>query len=234
MLKLTERRPNPRAISRPARAFAAAQQRAAHIAVDRASKAGQKRVQQKMKAVGLGRLGNAVGHTSSLRKGRRGERKPWGVIFAKGSDNSLAGGALEAYSRGTTIRPDDQEWLWFQTTAVPRRIGRYRTTPARYNASGLATTIGPLQFRRVGRNLAQLYIRNVTVSPKSGRAKARGERKTRTRIPMKEIVAFVGIRWTRRAKRFDKDQLMRLAAQLVPKYMGEELDLILSKGANLG
>lgn len=234
MLKLTEKRANPRAISRPARAYAVAQKRAVHIAIDRTSKLGQKRVQQKMKAVGLGRLSNAVGHTSSARKGRRGERKAWGVIFAKGSDKSLAGGALEAYSRGTTIRPTSQEFLWFQTTAVPRRIGGKRTTPALYNASGLTTTIGRLQFRRIGRNMAQLYIRNVTVSPKSGRAKAPGKGKTRTRIPMKEIVAFVGIKMTRRAKRFDQHQIMRLATQLFPKYMGEELELILSKGANLG
>lgn len=230
-MRFTERRPDPRAITKFGRKVVAAQNRAAPIAVDRASKVGQKRVQGKMRAVGLGRLANAVGHTSSLRKGRRGDRRPWGVIFAKGGDDSLAGGALEAYSRGATIRPTDQQWLWFQTDAVPRRIGRYRTTPARYNASGLATTIGPLQFKRISSNRAILVIRNISISPKTGRAKAMGPRKTRTRIPMKEIVAFVGIRWTRRAKRFDKDEIMNAASKLVPRYMIEEMEQILSKAA---
>lgn len=227
MFRITERRPDPKAISRWGRKVAAAEKRAAHVAVDRASKVGQKRVQQKIKAVGLGRLSNAVGHTSSLRKGRK-DGKAWGVIFAKGGDQSLAGGALEAYSRGATIRPDDQEWLWFQTSAVPRRIGGRRTTPSLYNASGLVTSIGPLEFRRTRRNTAQLFIRNVSLSPKTGRAKAMGKRRPRTRVAVREVVAFVGIRWTRRAKRLDQNEIMELASSLVPRYMVEEEERALS------
>lgn len=234
MVRITVSRPQLGKISQQGRRVERAQKRAAHLAVDRASKAGQKRVQQKMKSVGLGRLANAVGHTSSKRKNRTDERHAWGVIFARGGDDSRAGGALEAYSRGTTIRPTDQEWLWFQTNAIPRRIARYRTTPARYNRSGLATTIGPLVFKRIGANRALLVIRNVSVSPKTGRAKAMGKRKTRTRVPMKEIVAFVGIRWTRRAKRFDQNEIMRIANSLVPEYIAEEMEKILATGAPIG
>lgn len=202
------------------------------MAVDRASKMGQQRVQAKMRQVGLGRLANAVGHTSSKRKGRSGEgRNAWGVIFARGGDQSLAGGALESYSRGATIRPSNQNWLWFQTSSIPRRVAGKRTTPARYNASGLATSIGKLDFKQISANRALLIIKNVTVSPKNGRAKAMGKRAPRTRIPMKEIVAFVGIRWTRRAKRFDQNDIMSAAAALVPKYMAEEMNSILAKGA---
>lgn len=209
--------------------MADAEKRATHIAVDRASALGQKRVRQKMRAVGLGRLANAVGHTSSKRKNRMSDRNAWGVIFAKGGDDSLAGGALESYTRGSTIRPVEQEWLWFQTSAVPRRINGRRMTPGRYAKSGLETTIGRLIPIRISANRMLLVIRNVTLSPKNGRARAMGKRRPRTRIPVKEVTAFIGIRWTRRAKRLDQNEIMALAAQLVPQYQIEEMDRILAR-----
>ena len=229
MLRLKVTRPPKGAIEKQGLRVEAAQQRAAHYAVDRASSEGHKTVRHRMRSVGLGKLGNAVGHTSSLKKNRTDRRSAWGVIFAKGGDDSRAGGALEAYSHGATIRPKDQEWLWFSTTAIPRRVGRHRMTPARYNRSGFATSIGPLKFKRTGRNSALLVIENVTVSPKNGRAKRAGKRAPRTRIAMKEVVAFVGIRWTKRAKRFDQNQTMAAASSLVPKLMQEEMDRLLAR-----
>jgi hypothetical protein len=231
VLRINVKEPPKGKIASEGRRVARAEKRAIHNAVDRASKDGQKNIQATMKAVGLGRLGNAVGHTSSKRKGRTDERTAWGTVYARGGDQSLAGGALESYTRGTTIRPTTQQWLWFQTKALPRRINRYRTTPARYNASTLVNTIGPLHFVRLSANRALLVVRNVSVSPKTGRAKAMGPRKTRTRIPMKELVAFVGIRMTRRAKRVDHLQLMNRASEMVLTYYPQELEQLLSRAA---
>src|SRR3546814_5698934 len=95
--------------------------------------------------------------------------------------------------------------------SIPARVGRKKITPKLYNNSGLATSIGKLIFRKVKPNLALLVVRKVSLSPKTGRAKALGPRGTRTRIvPEKDTVAFVLIRQTRRAKRWDKDAPARL------------------------
>lgn len=234
MIRWTERRTDRTAITKFGRRVAAAEVRAAHIAVDRATRDAHRNMQAKMKSVGLGRLDRAVGVKTSEKKAR-GKRFAWGAVFAKGGDDSRAGGALEAYSRGTTIKPVNQDWLWFQTDAIQRKVsvgGRLkRITPALYNRSGLATTVGKLNFRRISANRALLVVRNVSVSPKTGRAKhlAKGK-KTRTRIPMKEIVVFVGIKWTRRAKRFDKDEIMSAANDLVATYMQQEMETILASG----
>lgn len=177
-----------------------------------------------MRGVGLGKLDQAVGFTSAQRKGQR-DRTPYAAIFAKGGDESRAGGALEAYSRGTTIRTINGEWLAYATEAVPKRIGRRKITPALYNRSGLVGSIGKLIFRKINPNLALLVLRKVSLSPKTGQAKALGKRAPRTRIvPEKDVVAFVLIRQTRRAKRFDKDIEVSLESRRTPLYMKRWLD----------
>ena len=204
--------------------------RAAVIATDRASREGVIALRQKMRAVGLGKLGNAVGQTSTLRKRQASNRgdDPYGVWFARGGDDSLAGGALESYSRGATIMPKaGKRWLWFPTAAIQRRVKigdkRFRLTPARWIGSSLEQTVGKLEFRPLGPNRAVLVVKNVTLSPKTGQAKARGPRAPRTRIPVKEVVAFVGIPFTRRTQRFDKDQVALVYSRRVPDYIAEAL-----------
>lgn len=206
--------------------------RAAAIhATDRASKEAQRGIQERIVSTGLGRLSRAVGQTSTKREGNTGN--PYGVIFAKGGDESLAGGALESYSRGSTIRPGPGKvWLAFPTNAVPRFISfagrRQRLTPDIYMRSGLVQSIGRLEFRPISDDRAIWVIKRVTVSPKTGRAKAATGR-TRSRIPQKEIVAFIGIRVTRRAQRFNKDGVVGFYARRVPTYMQEFLADLASK-----
>lgn len=201
--------------------------KAAVIATDRASKEAQRGVQERVSGTGLGRLSGAVGHTSSKLKGLNG--RPYGVIFARGGDQSRAGGALEAYSRGAVIRPTPgKQWLTIATKAVPRFVvvdgKRTRTTPDTYMKSGLVATIGPLEFRPLaGGNRAIWVVKKVSVSPKTGRAKALGPRRTRTRVPEKEVIAFIGIRVTKRAQRFNKDGVVGFYARRVPRYMEEAL-----------
>ncbi len=197
--------------------------RAALDATDIAGKKAQVHVQAKIRSVGLGKLSNAVGFTSAKRK-RQFDRTPYGVIFAKGGDESLAGGALEAYSLGTTITPQNGKWLAVPTKAAPRFVStggkRRRLTPALWASAGLNQRIGKLVFRPVRSNLALLVVRRVSLSPKSGQAKALGQRAPRSRVvPKGDVVVFVLIRQTRRAKRFDKDQIVEYYSLRVPDYM---------------
>lgn len=232
-VRIRVKKPNLAVLREDGRRLDRRQIRAAQRAVDRSSRLGQARVKNQIRAVGLGRLEKVVGHSSSLKKGDRG-RHPWGVIFAKGQNDpdDRGAGALEAYSEGAVIVPKMSlwgGWLWIPTNRIPKRVRRYKITPALYNRSGLVQSIGPLIFKRISRNKAILVIRRVSLSPKTGRAKAMGNRKTRTRIPMAEVVAFVGIKLTRRSKRFDQVQIMRLAAQMVPKFMDEDMALSRSR-----
>lgn len=202
--------------------------RAALVTTDRQSKGGQRRIQAKIKSVGLGRLGGAVGQTSALKR-RQTSRKdsPYGVVFARGGDESQGGGVLEAYSRGANIRPRRGEWLWISTRAVPKYVSlggrRLRLTPEIYRATGLVAKIGPLVFIQKSSNRAVYLIKRVTTSPKTGRAQRDTGRKLRSRIRQEAVVAFVGIRNTRRAQRFDKDREAAAEHARGPDYMAEEL-----------
>src|SRR3546814_18797957 len=109
------------------------------------------------------------------------------AIYAKGARDGRAVQALEAYSKGVTIRAVNGEWLAFATSAIPARVGRKKITPKLYNNSGLATSIGKLIFRKVKQNLALLVVRKVSLSPKTGRAKALGPRGTRTRAAQRRV-----------------------------------------------
>jgi hypothetical protein len=203
-------------------------------ATDRAGREAQREVQAKIRNVGLGRLDRAVGFTSFKVEGGRAADDPYGVIFARGGDESQGGGTLEAYSKGANIVPGaGKQWLAIATRAVPKFVSlggrRFRTTPQLYKNSGLNTSIGQLVFKPIGPNKAVLVIKKVTLSPKTGRAKAAGPGRTRTRIPQKEVIAFVLIRVTRRAQRFDKDAVVRMVAGRVPRYMQEALEQIRNK-----
>lgn len=206
---------------------------AAIIMTDELSKEGQRDVQAKIRAVGLGKLGGAVGHTSMKKEGQSGTgRTPYGVIFAKGGDESLGGGALESYSRGSRIKPTgaNGDWLWIPQPSVPRfmRSGgrRRRLTPALYNASSLASTIGKLVFKPISATRALLVIRKASVNIRTGRAKAPLKRKSNLSTNEKDVIAFVGIKVTRRAKRFDQTKVMQAKAQKGPRVMREALDRI--------
>lgn len=202
----------------------------AQYATDRASREAHQAVKARMKAARLGRLTGAVGHTSSLRKGQT-PKSPYGVIYAKGGDESRAGQALYAYTTGVTIRTRNKEWLAFGTPAVPRTVGRRRLTPELYKKAGLNSAIGPLIFKPISKDLAYLVVRKVTLHPRTHRAKAAGPGRTRTRIPAAEVVAFVLIRVTRRGRRFDKDNIMRIYSGKVPDYIAEFMERELPRAA---
>jgi hypothetical protein len=192
---------------------------AAVIATARASKDAQRAVQERIRGAGLGRLANAVGQKS----GNRAGSDPYGVIFARGGDDSLAGGALESYSRGATITAQNGQWLAIATKAVPQRIGRRRTTPALLMSSGAAAGIGQLEFKPLGNGRAALVFKAAAVNIRTGRARATLKRSSKVSVNQRDVIAFILIRVTRRAQRFDKDQVILPFVQKMPAYLLDAL-----------
>lgn len=226
MLKFDVTVPNTGAIRAAGQRFDRAEKQAVHNAVDKATRLARTRIQDKVRAVGLGRLANAVRANSSKSKRQQGNRNAWGAIYASRGDQSRGGAALIAYTQGATIRGRNVEWLAIATRALPKRVGRFRMTPDRYKQAG--SPLGPLQFKRISRNRAILVAKKVTVSPKTGRARPDTGARTRSRVRQAEVVAFVLLRITKRAKRFDDKQIVRIAASQVPRFVEEELNKILA------
>jgi hypothetical protein len=229
-IRHTESRPPNGLHQRLGRAHDTIVKQAAAVATDKAIRGAGIFTRQTIRTVGLGRLSNAVADTSSLRQGRRPSSNSYGVLYARGGDESLAGGALDAYSRGATIRPRNGAWLWFQTKALARTArvgtgGRRRLTPELYNAIG--APLGPLHFRRIRPDLAVLYAEKVTVSARTGRARRAGPR---AKSVEKRVTVFFGIKNTKRTKRFDVGQIVSRFAGLVPVYMVEEIRKAIAAG----
>lgn len=203
-------------------------ERASLVATDRAAREALKTIRADMQGAGLGRLGNALGYGSDMRKGvgvhRKGPEgyRASGFIFIR-SRSQRALGAIEAYTEGAEIRPVRSAWLWIATDEIPRRAGRYRMTPRLYREGGFEARIGPLvQIPGRHRGEVLLIVRNVSVDRfgRPGRARrvpARGglggsrERKD-------FIVAFIGIRRTSRDRRVDVNQIISLARARLPEY----------------
>ena len=213
-----ETRPSTRLYDQLGREHNLVLQRAAARGVDKATGGAATQSRNTIRARGLGRLANAVGWTSSLKKGKTTGTNSWGAIFARGGDDSLAGQALQAYSRGATIRPVRGEYLWFQTKALQRRVGRKRMTPARYMEMG--SPLGRLLFRRKSARVAEYFVKGAVLSPK-GRARIPGRR---SRIPTTIVVLFVGIKDTVRLKRWDQLQIVSMYAGLVPAFISDEVE----------
>lgn len=191
-------------------------ERAALIASDRMTVDAKNDLRRSMSGAGLGRLGLAIGSGSDIRKGGRVARRGAG-FSASGwlyirSKSERTVGAIQAYTEGATISPVKGRWLWIATDSIPQRVGKFRMTPQRYNASGLVNSIGPLVMIP-GRNSGEalLVVRGVTTrlagrpnarrAPRSGRARAGRE-------VQDFVVAFVGIRRTSRVARVNVETII--------------------------
>lgn len=199
---------------------------AAHFATDKAIGVAIARTRQTIKGVGLGGLANAVGSQSSRRKKQTDTDKAYGAIFARGKPGdpeNRGERALLAYSRGASIFPrGGKQWLAFATSSIPKRVGRYKMTPARYRSSGLVNSLGPLVFVPINSKVARLVVRKVEVSRRTGVARAQTGR-SRAFDKKAEITAFILIRYTMRAARFSQDDIVRDASLQVPDFIGEYL-----------
>lgn len=194
---------------------------------DRQTIAARDRQRTAMRSAGLGKLGNAVKTETGRSKDRGGNPNAYGVIFADNGDESRAGQALQAYSKGTTIKPIKGPWLWFQTPAlartskIPGDNRRGRLTPERYNQMG--APLGPLRFARINPSFAKLYVDVADVSVKTGRATRPGKGKPRTKVRTKRVTIFFGIRNTRRGQRYDPQRIVAQAHKEIPVGIATEM-----------
>lgn len=228
-MKIGYKRPPVRKIvAREKRRHEKALYEAARLGTHEGSIGAQRKTRTKIRQVGLAGLANAVGQTSAKKKGQK-PKKPYGAIYVRGGDDSRAGKALESYTRGATITAKRKKWLAFPTNAVPKRVGRRKITPELYNRGGLQGRIGKLHFVQINPRVAMLVIRNVTLHPRTHQAKRAGRGRTRTRVPAKQVVAFVLIKVTRRAIRFNKDREVAKAARGVPDRIAFHLERLLAK-----
>jgi hypothetical protein len=199
---------------------------ASHYSVDKSTKLALGLTQQAIVGAGLGRLSKAVSSTSSTKKGKTGGDFAYGAIYARGATESRGNKALLSYSEGATIVPNrGKKWLAFPTGAIPKRVGRLKMTPELYRHSALVQTIGPLQFVQ-GKKASEAFLvaKKVTVSRRTGRAKANTGRVPRGADAKKGVVAFILIKFTKRAQRFDQNAIMARANRATPIFAQEYLE----------
>lgn len=200
---------------------------AAGNVIERKTFDAQQRQRTTMRAAQLGGLANAVKAKSKRGTDKRGNPNAYGVIYADNGDESRAGQALLAYSKGTTIRPVKGPWLWFQTdrirrtAKIPGEGRRGRMTPERYRRMG--NPLGPLQFAQISPRLAKLYVEVADISVKTGLASRPGVRKTRTKVRQQRVTIFFGIRNTKRSQRYDPQAIVRQSHNEIPADIASEM-----------
>ena len=201
---------------------------------DRAAMRLKNQIRQDMAGAKLGRLGQAITHTSDKLKGgqmyrRGGVSRASGIVYIR-TKSPRTVGAIISYTEGAEILPVKSRWLWFPTDEAQRVIGsgknRRRLTPALWKERGLDTKIGPLiRIKSINGNPI-LAVRNVGVSAVAGGSRrARGLTKSgrpRKGDRIKELsVMFVGIPRTSRAERIDvKARAAEAAQQAVNELRG--------------
>ncbi|MFC4255382.1 hypothetical protein GRI97_08085 [Altererythrobacter xixiisoli] len=205
-------------------------ERAALIATDRGRRVALAEIRREMQAGRLGRLGNGIGSTSDLERGRGVYRRSAegfsasGMIYVR-SKSDRTRGAIEAYTEGAEIGPRRGRWLWIATDEIPRVTNRQRMTPELYRANGFEQKIGPLSFVRNVNGNPLLVAKNVGVSELGQRRKARSLK--RSGIPRAGqrakafVVAFVGIPRTSRAARVDVRNIVAGVQAQLPEMFNQ-------------
>jgi hypothetical protein len=180
-----------------------------------------------MAAARLGGLTNAVKVKTGRSTDRAGRPNSYGVIYVEDGDKSRAGRALAIYTKGGTINPIRSPWLWYQTPVlkrtakVPGDTRRTRLTPERYRQLG--NPLGELQFARITPRLAKLYVEVADINIATGRATKPGKRRSRTKVRMKRVTVFFGIKNTSRAMRYDPQQTVRQAHGEIPPDIARKM-----------
>lgn len=200
---------------------------AALKASDAAAKRGKAAIRSEMQEAKLGRLGNAIGSSSDLSKGRGVHRRgdgfsASGAIFIRSkSERTL--GAIESYTRGADIGPVKGRWLWIPTPEIQRLVGsgkdRRRVTPGNWEKFGLDRKIGPLVVVKSVNGRPLLVVKDASVGSLGQKGSARSLTKRGTArkgfTAKTFIVCFVAIPRTARAARIDIVSIMaRVQAEL--------------------
>jgi hypothetical protein len=204
-------------------------ERALMVATDRAAKDAQHDIRQNG---AMGRLSNAIGHFSDLKKGKvfrfgaEGFSASGGLAIKTRNERTV--GAIKSFTEGAEILPVRSKWLWIATPELGiRRVNRRKITPALYRSGGFEQRLGPL-IQIPGRHAGEalLVIRNVQVSMAGNRRPIKGSRSgfARAGRAQKEfIVAFVGIKRTSRTQQVDVNAIMRANAARVGQMFYEEM-----------
>lgn len=234
MMRASLRRPAAGAFLQYRRFAIQRSEAAALVATDRAALAAKGGIREDMSGARLGRLGMAIGAGSDARKNGRVHRFGNSGFSASGwtfirSRSERTVGAIKIYSESGEILPT-KGWMWIPTDNVPKRVGRYKMTPARYMESGLASSIGPL-VQIPGRHAGEvlLVVNKVSVRP-SGRPNPRRLPRTGRaragRQAVDQLVMFVGIKRTSRPQRFSPQDRYRQQQALLPSYWHQAIGTI--------
>jgi hypothetical protein len=210
---------------------ARALQAAALRASDKAAKQATADIRQAMRGAGLGRLSNAIGTGSDLKKRGTGYKRGGDAFSASGwvhvrGKSKRTTGALEAYTQGADIKPRRGGWLWIPTKQITGKVGRQKMTPALYRASGMEEKLGPLVQIQTSPGEALLIVQSVSVDKFAGagrKARRIGKRLGKDRRRAYMVVAFVGIRRTSRAARVTPSSIIAATAARLPDLVTAKL-----------
>jgi hypothetical protein len=217
-------------------------ERAALVVTDRAAKKAVRAMREEMSAAGLGRLGNALGSTSDLAKGRgvkqraNGGFSASGVVFIR-SGSKRSRGAIDAYTQGAEIRPRRSRWLWFPSDEIQRVAGKgsnkRRLEPHNWAALGMEAKLGPLVRIKASNGNPLLIVRNVGVSAAGSRRSAKSLKRRglprKGQVAREFIVAFIAIPNTSRAARISVADIMQAISAEMPAEFNEELKKVVRK-----
>lgn len=204
---------------------------AASRAVHREGRRAVSDIRAAMQSSQLGRLGQAIGSTSDLDKGRihRRGRSSFAVssVVHLRTRSERTIGAIESYTAGAEITPRRGRYLWFSTDEIPRVTGKYRMTPELYRKNGFEAKIGPLVFVKSVNGSPLLVVKTASVSeagrPRSAKSLTKRGKLRKGQRAKEFIVAFVGIPRTSRAARINVRAIMEEAKQRLPESFNQEM-----------
>ncbi|EZP73053.1 hypothetical protein BV96_01243 [Sphingomonas paucimobilis] len=119
-------------------------------------------------------------------------------------------------------------WLAIATNEIPKKAGKFKTTPERYRAVGLEEKMGKLQFVKSKRaGVAYLVVNDVTIKT-DGKKRGKTLRLPKRGIASKgrghiSVVAFILIRATRRSMRVSPAAITEKWARRLPALLTAEL-----------
>jgi hypothetical protein len=207
-------------------------ERGALIATDRAATEGLADIRGAMQGASLGRLGNALGATSDLKRGvgvhRAGAEgfSASGTIFIR-SRSDRTRGAITAYTQGADIRPVRGRWLWIPSDQIPRVSQRERLTPELWHRNGLDAKIGPLVLITGRNGFPLLIVKNVGVAATGAARSVKSLTKRgmprKGQVATETVVAFTAIPATSRAARVDVPHVLGAVQRQMPNYLAEAM-----------
>jgi hypothetical protein len=223
-------------------AFLEKAKEAALVATDKAARRALEEIRSDMQSSGLGRLGNALGSGSDLKKNKRAYEKGGGQFSASGnihirSKSERAVGAIISYTEGATIKAKNPSgFLWFPSDDIQRLVGkgsdRKRLEPRYWRQYGLESKIGPLERISAKDGTPLLIVKNVGVSAagksRSARSLTKSGKPRKGQVGRDFIVAFIGIRQTVRSKRTDPLAIAQRVANDLKGELGNMFNVSVS------